>query len=115
MTTGQACFKAIVRRVGGKVAAAATGLAESHLSKATSPDDPGDRHLRREHKDALLKLANPAERVAVFNARLRPFGYQVAAINPRTVERRLAELEFAIATQAGPVGLAIVEQERAKP
>lgn len=107
-------LRAIVRRLGGKVAEAATGLDQSHISKALS-ESPGDRWLREAHVDALLKLATPAERVEYFAARMRAYGYVAAPVAPRTVERRLADLEVAIIRRCGQAGIDVVDEERARP
>lgn len=110
----RAALKQIVARVGGKVASAATGLHDSHVSKALG-DTPGDRYLRDEHVDALLALATSAERIAYWSARLRPYGYVPGVARPRTDAERLAELELRVVIACGAAGVAVVEAERSKP
>lgn len=106
-------LKNIVSRVTGKVAAAATGLGEPHISKALS-DKPDDRYLRDEHIDAILALATPSECADYWNARLKPYGYKTAPIEPRTWEDRARAYEDRL-YRLGEVGAAIVDDERSKP
>lgn len=110
----RAALKQIVTRIGGKVASAATGLHDSHISKALG-DTPGDRYLRDEHVDALLALATAAERVAYWTARMAPYGYVPGVVKPRTLEQRIAELELRVVVACGAAGAAVVEAERSKP
>ena len=110
----RAALRAIVKRLGGKVAAAATNLADSHISKALS-DEPGDRYLRDEHIDALLKLATPDERRDYFAARMRAYGLAPVPVAVRSLETRMRDLEWKVATRLGALGLSIVEEERARP
>ena len=110
----RAAIKQIVSRIGGKVASAATGLHDSHISKALG-DSPGDRYLRDEHVDALLALATNAERVAYWTARMAPYGYVPGVVAPRTAEQRLAELELRVVMACGAAGALVVEAERGRP
>lgn len=110
----RAVLKQIVARLGGKVASAATGLHDSHVSKALG-DSPGDRYLCDEHVDALLALATNPERVAYWTARMAPYGYVPGVVSPRTAAERLAELELRVVMACGAAGAAVVEAERSKP
>lgn len=110
----RAVLKQIVRRIGGKVAEAATGLHDTHISKALG-DTPGDRHLLDKHVDALLALATNPERVAYWTARMAPYGYVPGAVKPRTAAERLADLELRVVMACGAAGTAVVEAERSKP
>lgn len=110
----RAAYKAIVARVGGKTASAATGLAESHLSKALG-SDPGDRHLRDEHKHALLSIATPAEIERCLDARLALYGRRSGAISPRSLDVRHRDLEEKVIRMFGQLGAALVDEERARP
>lgn len=110
----RAVLRRIVKRLGGKVASAATGLAESHISKALS-DEPGDRYLHQHHVDALLKLATSDECRDYWTARMSYCGVKPMPVCPRTLEERFRDLEWKVATRLGPPGLAIVEEERSIP
>lgn len=110
----RAVLKQIVVRLGGKVASAATGLHDSHISKALG-DAPGDRHLLDKHVDALLALATNVERVTYWTARMAPYGYVPTVVSPRTPAERLAELELRVVMACGAAGAAVVEAERSKP
>lgn len=107
-------LRAIVGRLTGKVAAAACGLGESHLSTALG-DRASDRHLRDEHVDAILRLATDAERAAYWTARLAGYGHQPTPVRPRTAVERLAALEELVIRRFGEAGAQLVDEERAKP
>lgn len=107
-------LRAIVYRITGKVAAAACGLSESHLSTALG-DRASDRYLRDEHIDAILRLATDAERAEYWTARLTAYGLKPAAVAPRTPVERLARLEELAIRRFGAAGAELVDEERSRP
>ena len=107
-------LRAIVARLTNKVAAAACGLGESHLSTALG-DRASDRHLRDEHVDASLRLATDAERSSYGTARLGGYGLAPAPVAPRTVAERLAALEEQAIRRFGAAGADLVDAERGRP
>lgn len=113
-TAARVVLRSIVCRITGRVAAAATALSESHISKALG-DTPDDRNLLDRHVDAILALATPAEVTAYWNARMKAYGLVAKVIAPRTVEERLARLEFKVATKFGALGVEVIENERNQP
>jgi hypothetical protein len=109
----RAALRNIVRRLTGKVAAAATGLAESHVSKALS-DEPGDRYLRDEHIDALLRLATPAEVTDYWCARMGAYGLRTEPVKPLSVEEHYARLQRRVIAEFGAAGQRLVDAEESE-
>jgi hypothetical protein len=107
-------LRAVCCRITGKVAAAATGLSDTHISKALS-DDPGDRYLHDRHVDAILALATPDEVAAYWNARLGAYGLKVSPVRPRNADERLAALEERITRKFGEAGAELIDDERSRP
>lgn len=99
-----------VDMIGMPVAEGVTGARRQDLTDAFA--GRASRYTRPRWHWGIALLSSEEMRAAVAAALVEPLGYGIAPLRPLTDAERLARLEYRVATQFGPAGLAIVEGNR---
>ena len=102
-----------VDSIGPGVAAGAIDASRSDLRQALN-GDPG-RYVRLDWIVPLLRLASGDDRAAFLAELLGAFGLEAVPVTRRSAERRLLDLEAAIAEELGSAGRRVVDAERGRP
>jgi hypothetical protein len=102
-----------VDAIGPGIAAGAVDASRSDLRQALNAD-PG-RYVRLDWIVPLLRLASTDDRAAFLGELLGAFGLESVPVTRRSAERRLLDLEAAVAEELGSAGRRVVDAERGRP
>ncbi len=102
-----------VDSIGPGTAAGAIDASRSDLRQAL--DGAPNRKVQLGWIVPLLRLASTDDRNAFLSELLAPLGLEALPIQRRSMERRLLDLEAAVAEECGPSGKRVVDAERNRP